>query len=99
MQNPSDDGPVKQSIHQRSMEEKTEAAMVLLRSLNSLQEKADEDGFGFLSYLLRMAVLEAQAIASSSTGEQDRALYDADDSTFKAGSPDDSSRPIYENGC
>ena len=72
MQKPSDDGPVKPNIQARSMDERTDAAVMLLKGLNPLQVQADKDGFSFLSYLLRMAIMEAQEIASGSTGEFDK---------------------------
>jgi hypothetical protein len=81
------------------MEERTDAAMLLLKGLNPLQAKADEDGFKFLSYLLRMAVLEAQAIASGSNGEVERPPCDAEDSSYDAGTPGDVTSPNYESRC
>ena len=67
MQKPSDDGPVKPNIQARSMDERADAAVMLLKGLNPLQVQADQDGFSFLSYLLRMAIMEAQEIASGPT--------------------------------
>ena len=37
----------------------------ILRDLNAVLESSEKQGFRFLSYLLRMAVLEAQSIAST----------------------------------
>lgn len=97
MQSLKDIDPVQQSNNERSAEETVEAAILLLKGLNSLQEKADAEGFGFLSYLLRMAILEAQAIASGSTGESDELRHETGDSSYGAGSPDDVGSPTY--GC
>ena len=99
MARPKDDNTLKQSINEHSFDERTEAALRLLKDLNSIQEKADEAGFGFLSYLLRMAVLEAQAIASGSTGESDKLPCDAGDSSYEARAPDDARSPSYDCSC
>lgn len=98
MQNPDDSNSEKQSIHQHSMDETTESALSLLKGLNPLQAKADEDGFGFLSYLLRMAILEAQAIASGSSGDVERVSTDTDDS-FEVSPPGKSGTPSFESRC
>ena len=37
----------------------------ILQDLNAVLESSEKQGFRFLSYLLRMAVLEAQSIAST----------------------------------
>ena len=48
-----------------SPEERMEVAMLLLKDLNPLLDEAGKMGFGLLSYLLRMSILEAQSIASA----------------------------------
>ena len=98
MKNPDDNNPKKQSIHQNSIDETTESALSLLKGLNPLQAKADEDGFGFLAYLLRMAILEAQAIASGSSGDIERASDDTEDS-FEVSPSGKSGTSSSENRC
>ena len=87
MKSPGDDNSVQQNNHERSPDERVEAALLLLKGLNPLQEKSDEEGFDFLSYLLRMAVLEAQAIASMSASEPDRLPRDVADSSYEVSPP------------
>ncbi len=60
----------------------------MLKDLSPLEARAEEDGFGFLSYLLRMAILEAQAIASGSNEETEKRIYESDDSTYDCNPPD-----------
>lgn len=47
-----------------SNEERTAAAFSIVKELKKMHEKCDKNGFSFLSYLLQMAILEAQAVAS-----------------------------------
>lgn len=60
-----------------SSQKKPEAAGLLpmLKDLNQLQAKAEMKGHEFLSYLLNMAILEAQSLASGG-GEPERSSRD-----------------------
>ena len=48
----------------RSPDHKNEMALSIFGELSSLLDASDKQGFNFLSYLLRMAQLEAQTIAT-----------------------------------
>lgn len=99
MGKPVDDALVKPSFHGRPVDERTDAALLLLKGLNPLQAQADADGFGFLSYLLRMAILEAQAIASGSFDESEKPVYDAGDYPLEVRAPEAVRGPFVEDRC
>jgi hypothetical protein len=69
MHNPNDNNPSKQDIPESLLDETSEVVLVMLESLNQLQEKTEREGFDFLNYLLQMAIMEAQEIASGSNHE------------------------------
>lgn len=66
-----------QPDNELTQQERTDVAILLLKDLNPLQEKANQEGFGFLTYLLRMAIMEAQAVASGSSGEPETLPQDS----------------------
>ena len=57
-------------VSRRSLRDFPEAAglLPLLKDLNLLHASAEKKGFEFLSYLLQMAILEAQSLASGGGG-------------------------------
>lgn len=57
---------VQHTISELSQEERLGLAVQLLKDLKPLKANADEAGFELLSFLLSMAVLEVQSIASGS---------------------------------
>lgn len=71
MKNSSKNGPLRKYADKRSSREKPEAAglLPLVKDLNQLQARAEKKGYEFLSYLLHMAILEAQSLASAGGGE------------------------------
>lgn len=70
-----------------SHEERMDLALLLLNDIRPIQKRSDEADFGFLSYLLQMAILEAQDIASGSNGESDSAPGVSGDSSDDASTP------------
>lgn len=99
MQSPRDDNPERKNNRQLPMEERVEVALLLLKNLNPLQEKADAEGFSFLAYLLRMAVLEAQAIATQSVAEPQGGSGEIDDSSYAISPQSEFDNSTYECSC
>jgi len=64
--------------NKRSSRENPEAEglLSLLKDMNLLQQAAEKKGYEFLSYLLHMAILEAQSLASGGERDQDSASRD-----------------------
>lgn len=52
MHSPNDNNPPEQDTPESLLDEKTDAAFVILKGLNQLQEKAEQLEFDFLTYLL-----------------------------------------------
>lgn len=89
---------VQHADHKQALEERLELALLLLKDLNPLKEKADEEGFEFLSYLLSMAILEAQSVASGH-GESLMAPCELCGRSYEANSLGGSGEESYKQIC
>ncbi len=64
MLNPNKKKPAPSDAPELSDEERLKVSVRLLKDLKSLKEISDKGECSFLSYLLEMAILETQSIAS-----------------------------------